>query len=603
MLKGDPGGYYVPEVDEEGNLTWTPSDEDMTAVDASNIQGPQGVKGESGVYVGETEPTDESLVWINPEGTASEGLVTTGYVDEALKDKVDYYFIYYGGGSEITEADKATLEEILRRSLRNPFEKTYGFIVYYGSMTSGLSTAAYRPFDRVETSMEQQGDVLLLFFSGTQHIKLQFDYEYNLLDTVYPEIEGDAYATTRYVDKKIAEIDVPTGGDEVFVGNEAPTDENIKIWVDPNEQLNFATTEYVDNAIANIDIPEGEIVDEVFVGTAEPTDENVKIWVNPEEQLDFATIGYVDNAIANIDIPEGEIVDEVYVGNETPTDENVKIWVNPDEQMNFATTEYVDEAIANIDIPEGGSADIDVFQPAQLGKGELIDSKLDSTSPVVVEPTAEFISALNLQPDTVYYIYTLSSWSSIAFISTVNGSESSNFTQINWSSSTGYFSYNSINSGIKAWGFQNNVGNYVAFKFSAPTDGTAGLVPAPAAGDVKKFLCNDGTWQLNDPIQPKDWHWVNHYDAERVYDIDNYTHLKVVCCDNDNRKILYSFDISTNSGNSFSEESGSYYYCSWYDTTNSKMDVVEFYNEGGYTLWISGSANGKMTVLGYYYWG
>ena len=52
MFKGDPGGYYVPDVDIGGNLTWAPSEEDMPAVESSNIIGPIGPRGESGVYVG-----------------------------------------------------------------------------------------------------------------------------------------------------------------------------------------------------------------------------------------------------------------------------------------------------------------------------------------------------------------------------------------------------------------------------------------------------------------------------------------------------------------------------------------------------------------------
>lgn len=47
--------------------------------------GEKGESGESGVYVGETEPDDdEMLIWINPNGTASEGLASIQYVDDAI---------------------------------------------------------------------------------------------------------------------------------------------------------------------------------------------------------------------------------------------------------------------------------------------------------------------------------------------------------------------------------------------------------------------------------------------------------------------------------------------------------------------------------------
>ena len=52
MLKGDNGGYYIPEVDKNGNISWTPTDETMPAVEPANIKGPQGergFKGEQGI--------------------------------------------------------------------------------------------------------------------------------------------------------------------------------------------------------------------------------------------------------------------------------------------------------------------------------------------------------------------------------------------------------------------------------------------------------------------------------------------------------------------------------------------------------------------------
>lgn len=98
VIRGIDGGYYTPVIDEEGNLSWIASLEDMNDVAAVNIMGPKGdtgeqgapgtngEDGESGVYVGTTEPTDdEMLIWINPEGTPSEdALATTKYVDDAI---------------------------------------------------------------------------------------------------------------------------------------------------------------------------------------------------------------------------------------------------------------------------------------------------------------------------------------------------------------------------------------------------------------------------------------------------------------------------------------------------------------------------------------
>lgn len=103
-VKGDDGGYYIPAIDADGNLTWTGSETDMVPVEGANIKGipgqdgkdgapgkdgkdgADGKDGESGVYVGTTEPTDDSVIWINPEGGANESLATKAYVDEAISN-------------------------------------------------------------------------------------------------------------------------------------------------------------------------------------------------------------------------------------------------------------------------------------------------------------------------------------------------------------------------------------------------------------------------------------------------------------------------------------------------------------------------------------
>ena len=45
---GEDGGYYMPSVDSEGNLSWTASKADMPSVPGTNIQGPQGPQGDPG---------------------------------------------------------------------------------------------------------------------------------------------------------------------------------------------------------------------------------------------------------------------------------------------------------------------------------------------------------------------------------------------------------------------------------------------------------------------------------------------------------------------------------------------------------------------------
>ena len=114
MLKGDDGGYYIPSIDSEGNLTWAPSETEMPAVEGANIkgqkgdpgpqgiqglkgdigpqgltgeQGPKGDPGTSGVWVGDTEPTGDYNVWIAVGGTPSYIMTKEEcqrYIDAAL---------------------------------------------------------------------------------------------------------------------------------------------------------------------------------------------------------------------------------------------------------------------------------------------------------------------------------------------------------------------------------------------------------------------------------------------------------------------------------------------------------------------------------------
>ena len=95
MFKGDDGGYYVPSVDEEGNLTWTPSEEDMEAVEAANIRGPRGIDGVPGkntVWCGDEEPGEDFDVWIAPGGTPTYVMTAEQcqeYIDAALREVED----------------------------------------------------------------------------------------------------------------------------------------------------------------------------------------------------------------------------------------------------------------------------------------------------------------------------------------------------------------------------------------------------------------------------------------------------------------------------------------------------------------------------------
>ena len=88
--EGEDGGYYIPSMDAEGKLQWTPTQAGMAAVESMDVRGKDGIpgekgeKGDSGVYIGDNPPEDAE-VWINPEGDTPAELATKEYVDNAIE--------------------------------------------------------------------------------------------------------------------------------------------------------------------------------------------------------------------------------------------------------------------------------------------------------------------------------------------------------------------------------------------------------------------------------------------------------------------------------------------------------------------------------------
>ena len=148
ILRGDDGGYYIPSIDEAGNLSWTPTEKDMEIPEAVNIkvdrgdkgdkgdtgaqgiqgergekgeqgvQGIQGVKGdtgaqgekgdkgdtgESGVYIGTAAP-DTSNVWMNPEGENLTDFITK----EDLADYATKSFVESAITTALEEVENGT---------------------------------------------------------------------------------------------------------------------------------------------------------------------------------------------------------------------------------------------------------------------------------------------------------------------------------------------------------------------------------------------------------------------------------------------------------------------------------------------------------------
>lgn len=68
----------------------------------------------------------------------------------------------------------------------------------------------------------------LIYFKG--HAKATYTS-----DGISVEAALNEKASKAYVDEKVANVDIP---DEIYIGDTEPTDEKVKVWINPNEEAN-----------------------------------------------------------------------------------------------------------------------------------------------------------------------------------------------------------------------------------------------------------------------------------------------------------------------------------------------------------------------------
>lgn len=190
-----------------------------------------------------------------------------------------------------------------------------------------------------------------------------------------PSTEG--LASESYVQEQIEKIPEPV--DEVHVGASAPTDENVKIWVDTDAESPVATKEYVQQKIAEAQM-DGADVDLSAYYTKTETDAAIEQAVGaieiPEVDLSeyakkseipsttgLATEQYVQDEIAKIEIPEQSEVDLSDYYTKTEVDEKIGAIEIPEgsdvDLSDYYTKSEVDEKIAAIEVPSNETVLID----------------------------------------------------------------------------------------------------------------------------------------------------------------------------------------------------------------------------------------------------
>jgi len=95
------GATFLPAVSEEGIISWT-NDQCKPNPEPRNIKGPKGDTGESGVYIGTTEPTDPvKEVWINPDGNSGKVIMEASYTGTHQPGTNDYLDLTFSDGTSL----------------------------------------------------------------------------------------------------------------------------------------------------------------------------------------------------------------------------------------------------------------------------------------------------------------------------------------------------------------------------------------------------------------------------------------------------------------------------------------------------------------------
>lgn len=130
---GGNGGYYTPHIDDEGNLTWTPSEETMPSVDGANIMGPSGgyyipaVDANGNLTWSGSDPDMPELGPSNIKGPSGEGIPEITPEDEgkilgAQGGAAKWVFGGSGSGN-VSSPDVSTIRVIDRQDYEDLPEK------------------------------------------------------------------------------------------------------------------------------------------------------------------------------------------------------------------------------------------------------------------------------------------------------------------------------------------------------------------------------------------------------------------------------------------------------------------------------------------------
>lgn len=226
-------GYYIPEVDEEGNLSWVGSKEHLPSIDSEvNIKGPKGDDGASMVIL-DTYPTYEEFIAVHPTGSMGECYL----VDGALYA----WSNYLNGWDNAGNVAGVPGEDGEKGEKGDPFT--------YDDFTA----------EQLEALRGPRGYTGPQGIQGLQGPEGPQGPRGNTGATGAQGLRGEQGIQGEKGDQGPKGDTGPQGDPGVHVGYDAPTDDSL-IWIDPttvDEDNTLATVafvgSYVDNAIAGVE--------------------------------------------------------------------------------------------------------------------------------------------------------------------------------------------------------------------------------------------------------------------------------------------------------------------------------------------------------------
>ena len=133
------------------------------------------------------------------------------------------------------------------------------------------------------------------------------------------------------------------GGGNIFIGNTAPEDDSSNTWIDTSGE--FAYLKYKNEAnewvtIAGGNGSQGGNGSNIFIGTEAPIDENINTWIDTSNKYAYLKYKTEDNKwimVYGAGGSEGgsESGSNIYIGAEEPSDPTCDTWIDTSEKYAF----------------------------------------------------------------------------------------------------------------------------------------------------------------------------------------------------------------------------------------------------------------------------